>query len=82
MFSISSLKTMEVIDMNSGCKLGFVKDMIIDCDNYKVISIIVPNPKGGWFSKGSGIEVKWENIVKIGVDVIMVNAEEFVDIDD
>lgn len=82
MFSISSLKSMEVIDVNSGCKLGYVKDMLIDCDTYKIISILVPNPKDGWFSRNNGIEVKWENIVKIGVDIILVNAAEFVDIND
>lgn len=82
MFSLSSLKSMEVIDINSGCKLGYIKDMVIDCENYKVISIVVPNPKNGWFSKINDIEVKWEDINKIGIDIILINAGEFTDIND
>lgn len=82
MYSISSLKSMEVIDMKVGCRLGYIKDLEVDCMQYKIISIIVPSVKNSWFSKNNDIKIPWKNIVKIGVDVILVNADELFDIKD
>lgn len=76
MFSINNLKMMEVIDIDSGAKLGFIKDFKIDTSEYKVISIILPGAKGVWFSKNEDLEINWECIKKIGVDVILVQSPE------
>ncbi|AAK79663.1 YlmC/YmxH family sporulation protein [Clostridium acetobutylicum] len=74
--SINAMKSMEVIDINTGTKLGLIKDLKIDTEEYKVISIILPGSKvGGWFSKGNDIEIDWTDIQKIGVDVILVNGD-------
>lgn len=82
MFSINNLKSMEVVDVESGCKLGYMKDMVVDCTDNKVISILVPGQKIIWFSKNKEIEIPWNRIVKIGVDVILVNAADLFDIND
>ena len=74
--SLSNLKSMEVIDITTGSKLGFIKDLVVDCDNYKIISILLPNHKIGWFSKNSDIEIPWQQINKIGVDVILVDCKD------
>ncbi|WP_102400593.1 YlmC/YmxH family sporulation protein [Haloimpatiens massiliensis] len=74
MFSINNLKMMEVIDIDSGAKLGFIKDFKIDTSEYKIISIILPGEKGVWFSKNEDLEISWECIIKIGVDVILVQS--------
>ncbi|WP_035290778.1 YlmC/YmxH family sporulation protein [Clostridium sp. KNHs214] len=74
MFSINNLKMMEVIDIDSGAKLGFIKDFKIDTSEYKVVSIILPGEKGVWFSKNEDLEIPWEYISKIGVDVILVQS--------
>ncbi|MDD5793239.1 YlmC/YmxH family sporulation protein [Clostridium sp. HCP1S3_B4] len=74
--SINALKSMEVIDINSGAKIGFIKDIKIDYDNKKVLSIIIPGENRGWFSKTEDIEINWESIVKLGVDVIIVDSKE------
>lgn len=72
--SLGNLRTMEVIDTTTGTKLGYIKDMLVDCENYKIISILIPNHKVGWFSKNNDIEIPWGEIIKIGVDVILVNG--------
>lgn len=82
MFSLSSLKAMEVIDIKSGYRLGFIKDMILDCSESKVISIVVPSQKPIWFSKTKDIEISWDRITKIGIDVILVDAADLFDIND
>ncbi len=80
MFAVNSLKTMEIIDINAGTKLGYIKDFKINCEEYKIESIIIPTQKSGWFSKNEDIELPWERIKKIGVDVILVDGEGFVEI--
>lgn len=80
MFAISSLKSMEVIDINTGSKLGYIKDFKINCDEHKLEGIILPTTqKSGWFSKNEDIEVEWGRIKKIGVDVILIDGDGIVE---
>lgn len=76
MFSINNLKVMEVIDINTGEKLGYIKDFKIECDEFKIISILIPSKENSWFSKNDDIEIPWENIKKVGVDVILIDSNE------
>jgi YlmC/YmxH family sporulation protein len=78
LYSINNLKLMEVIDVNTGSKLGYIKDLVIDCVDYKIISIVIPREKRSWLSKSKDLEIPWNRIVKIGVDVLLVNLEEAV----
>ncbi len=77
--SMNSLKTMEIIDINTGTKLGYIKDFKVNCEEYKLEAIILPTQKSGWFSKNEDIELPWERIKKIGVDVILVDGEGIVE---
>ncbi len=74
MYSIGNIRSMEVIDITTGSKLGFIKDFKVDCENYKILSIILPNQKISWFGKNDSIEIPWSNVTKIGVDVILVDG--------
>lgn len=74
--SIGNIRNMEVIDINTGVKLGYIKDLKIDCDDFKVLSLIMPCHKISWFGKTEEKEIPWENIKKVGVDVILVAAQE------
>ncbi len=75
LFSINNIRNMEVIDISNGIKLGYIKDFKVDCDNYTVISILIPINKSNWLSKYELMEIPWSNIVKIGIDVILVEGE-------
>ena len=70
--SINAMRTMEIIDINTGRKLGFIKD----CNENKIVSIILQGEEKGWFSKGDDIEILWNNISKIGIDVLLVDLED------
>lgn len=72
LFSINNIRTMEVIDFESGKKLGFIKDLVVDCEEYKIISLVIPEEKVSLFGKEGSIEIPWENVYKIGIDVILV----------
>jgi YlmC/YmxH family sporulation protein len=76
MFSINNLRQMEIIDINSGSKMGYIKDLRVDCDDYRIISILLPSIKSSWFNKNNSIEIAWEKVKKIGVDVILVDGSE------
>ncbi|MBE6064189.1 YlmC/YmxH family sporulation protein [Clostridium cochlearium] len=75
-YSLNSIKTMEVVEINSGTRLGFIKDFKVDTENYKITSILMPNEKISIFGKNNDIEIPWYRIKKIGVDVILVDAED------
>lgn len=76
LYSINSIKTMEVIDVNTGAKLGFIKDFKVDCDSCTILSVIIPTQKISLFGKNDDVEIPWSKITKIGIDVILVNGSD------
>lgn len=76
MFAINNVRQMEIIDINSGSKMGYIKDFKIDCEDYRIISILLPTQKSSWFNKNNNIEIPWDKVKKIGVDVILVDASD------
>lgn len=76
LYSIGSLRTMEVIDIASGSKLGFIKDLRIDCSEYKILDLLLPSQKVSWFGKNDYFEIPWSKVVKVGLDVILVDASD------
>lgn len=76
MVKISELKQKEVINVNDGKRLGIVYDVEIDMEKGSIDAIVMPGTGRilGLFSKESDIVVNWENIKKIGVDVILIDG--------
>lgn len=66
LFSLTNLRNMEIIDINTGAKLGFIKDLKINCEEHKIISIILPSQtfKISLFGKNEDIEIPWDNVKK------------------
>ncbi|WP_461204493.1 YlmC/YmxH family sporulation protein [Clostridium sp. DL1XJH146] len=75
MYSLNCIKALEVINVLDGKKLGFISDIKIDCENFEIISIVLPYQQKAWFNKSAFIEIPWEKIIKIGIDVILVDLE-------
>ncbi|MCX7615764.1 MAG: YlmC/YmxH family sporulation protein, partial [Clostridiales bacterium] len=72
---LSQLRQMEVIDISSGKRLGFISDIIFDDDFTRIESIVLPS-EGGFFTlfkKREDIVVPWENIKTLGIDVILID---------
>lgn len=74
--SLNAMRNMEVIDVLTGSKIGYISDFKIDCDANKIVSLILPGEIKSWFSKDDNIEVMWKDIVKIGSDVILVKVNQ------
>lgn len=75
MVKISELKLRDVINIADGKRLGLIKDIDIDLDTGKIKAIILPgnNRAFSFFSRSDEMIVNWEKIVRIGVDVILVD---------
>ncbi len=74
--SINELKTKEVINVTDGARLGFVSDVEIDLSDGRLTAIIVPGAYRmmGFLGREEDIVIKWENIKKIGDDIIIIDS--------
>lgn len=74
MIKISELRQREIINLADGKKLGNIKDLKINLKKGTIEAIIIPGPGKilGIFGRDSDYVIPWENIKKIGVDVILV----------
>lgn len=76
LYSVNAIRSMEVVDISTGRKLGFVRDFKFDVSEQKVVSIMLPAPIKSWFSKEDDIEIPWNKVIKIGVDVLLVDGSD------
>jgi YlmC/YmxH family sporulation protein len=74
---IADLKQKEVINISDGFRFGYVCDLEIDTEDGCIKKIIVPAPGKvlGLFGSEQEYHIKWNDIRKIGEDVILVEAE-------
>ena len=73
--SINELRSKEVINVSDGARLGYVSDVEIDLESGKLLSLIVPGGYRlmGLLGREEDFVIKWENIRKIGDDVIIID---------
>ncbi|MDN5376109.1 MAG: hypothetical protein PWQ39_1149 [Thermacetogenium sp.] len=74
MIKISELRLHDVINITDGKRLGMIKDIDIDVETGRIKAFILPGATKlfSFLSKSEEIVVPWEKIVRIGVDVILV----------
>ncbi|GAB2702788.1 YlmC/YmxH family sporulation protein [Paenibacillus thermoaerophilus] len=75
---ISDFQTKDVINIVDGKKLGTVSDLELDLRQGRIDAIVVPSGGKffGWFAQGADLVIPWRNIVKIGMDVVLVKLDE------
>lgn len=71
---VTDLRCKEVINIRDGARLGYVSDVEVDVDCGRVVSIIVPG-SGFKLFNGSEYVIPWENICRIGEDIVLVDFE-------
>lgn len=75
MVKISDLRVREVINILDGRRLGTIKDIDINLEEGRISAIILPGQGSrlmGFWGREDEIVIPWERIVRIGVDVILV----------
>ena len=76
MCTINDLKSKEVIDIHTGVRLGFVNDGEIDIVTGRLVALVVPGAYKfmGLFGRENDNVIKWEQIKKIGDDIILIGS--------
>ena len=66
----------EVIDLETGARLGYVYDAEIELETGRVKTLFatVPARMFGLFGREEDVAIPWENIEKIGDDIILVRG--------
>lgn len=77
MIRASDLTEKEVINITDGRKLGLISDIDVNLEKGKIDAIIVPDHERvfGFFGKDYENEIRWAEIKKIGIDVILVEIK-------
>jgi YlmC/YmxH family sporulation protein len=75
---ISDFQTKDVINIVDGKKLGQISDLELDLRQGRIESIVVPAAGRffGMFGNATELVIPWKNIVKIGLDVVLVRLDE------
>ncbi len=76
--TLTALRNKEVIDIETGLRLGYVDDVEIDTENEKVVSLIIFGRTRvfGVMGKEDDIVIKCADISLIGEDTILVRQKE------
>lgn len=74
---MSELKCREVINICTGCRIGFVSDLELDCTCGNVIALIVPGKARffGLFGREHDFVIPWGCIRRMGSDIILVEVD-------
>lgn len=77
----SELQAKDVVNIRDGARLGTVGDLDIDLDQGVVRAIVVPGSARlfGLWRGGQEYVIPWDQIVKIGTDVILVELRPAVE---
>jgi YlmC/YmxH family sporulation protein len=78
MMKSSDFRQKEVINIRDGKRLGVIVDMEFDLNVGRVTAVVVPGPSRwlGFVKSDNDLVIPWENIRKIGDDVILVDVEQ------
>jgi len=77
LFKISDLGLRDIVNLVDGAKLGPVKDVHIDLETGRVVSMVLSSGRKYFrlMSAGQDVVVPWEKIKKIGVDTVLVEVD-------
>ena len=74
---ITDLSYKEVIHLESGQRLGYVRDAEIDPNTGKVVSLVIPGRLKwlGLLGREPETVIPWERIHRLGADIIFVGEK-------
>ena len=71
------LRQKKVIDVDTAEKIGFIRDMDIDLESGKILSVRIPRGGlSGIIHDFKGITVSWDEVVAIGSEYILVKFKK------
>ncbi len=81
MIKASDLTEKDVVSITDGKKIGMITDLEVDLEKGKINAIIIPGGGRlmGLFGKELEYEISWNQIKKIGEDVILIEIRDRVE---
>lgn len=78
MIRASDLSSRDIINTVDGRRLGNIVDVELDLTTGKITAVVVPGQAKalGLFGRGDDYVIPWENIKKVGEDVILVELSD------
>lgn len=75
---LSQIGGKEIVNLNTGERLGIVAeaDLVVEEADGRIVKILIPDDRFTIFSERDYIEVPWENVRKIGSDMIIIEQED------
>ena len=75
MVRMADLRDRDVVNVNDGKRLGIISDIEVDVDRGRIKAIVIPGTGGfmGVLSRRHDLVIPWDQIVKVGVDTILVD---------
>ncbi len=77
---LSQIGGKEIVNLNTGERLGVVAqaDLVIDEATGNIVKLLIPEERTQFslFGERDYIEVPWENVKKIGNDMIIIEQDE------
>lgn len=75
MMRIADLKTRDVVNVSDGRRLGLIKDVDLDLEEGRIKALILPGNQRllGFLGRNDDVVVSWDQVKKLGVDVILVD---------
>ena len=73
--NLSELQTKEVINITTGRRIGMIVDVVVDNDG-RIRSLILEEKRSNrkFLSSREELEINWQQIMKIGDDIILVDT--------
>lgn len=72
MIRLSELQLKEIINISNGKRFGIIVDVIVDTDGH-IKKLVLEEKRGRKFTKEE-FEITWNQIVKIGDDIILIDT--------
>jgi YlmC/YmxH family sporulation protein len=83
MIRTSDLAEKDVITLKEGRNLGPISDIEVNLEEGRVEAVLIPGTNRflSFFSRENDLMIPWKDIVNIGIDVILVEFKETIDME-
>ncbi len=79
MLKVSEFQIKDVVNVSDGKRLGNIEDIEINLNTGRIEAVIIGGAGKvlGLFGKDEEVVIPWQNILKIGEDVILVRFKDY-----
>ena len=74
---LSDLRYREVVNISTGCRLGYVSDVIFSLPEGRIAALVVPGPAKlfGLMGREEDYILPWEAVTQMGSDIILIDGK-------